>query len=68
MALRIVTMNFAKKSRPNPAQIKNFEALAEMKLDKTSSTRYDATTDAQREDYYFNPTLSTRLRKRLKWS
>lgn len=61
-------MNFAKKAPPNPTQLQNSEGLGEMNVDKINATedkRYDAMTDAERDAYYVNPSLSTRLRKRF---
>ena len=69
MAYRIFTLRFGPKSPPNPTQLKNSEGLDEMKVEKINATedaRYDAMTDAERDAYYVNPSLSTRLRKRFK--
>jgi hypothetical protein len=57
-----------RKVPPNPTQLRNSDALDEMQVDKVNATedaRYDAMTDAERENYYVNPSLSTRLRKRF---
>jgi hypothetical protein len=65
----VFTLNRGNKAPPNPTQLKNSEGLDEMKVDKINATedaRYDAMTDAQRDAYYVNPSLSTRLRKRFK--
>jgi hypothetical protein len=68
VALRIFSLNFAKKAPPTPTQLKNPDALGEMYVDKINASedaRYDAMTDVQREAYYVNPSLSTRLRTRF---
>jgi hypothetical protein len=69
VAYRIFALRFGPKAPPNPTQLKNSDALDEMKVDKINAaedSRYDAMTDAQREAYYVSPSLSTRLRKRFK--
>ncbi|MGA2968360.1 MAG: hypothetical protein ABSE75_00965 [Acidimicrobiales bacterium] len=68
MALRVFSLNFVRKVPPNPTQLRNSDAIDEMKVDKINATedaRYDSMTDAERSAYYVNPSLSTRLRKRF---
>jgi hypothetical protein len=57
------------RAAPGPAEIRNSGALGEMATDKTRAeedSRYDAMTDAQRDAYYVNPSLWTRISKRVR--
>jgi hypothetical protein len=57
------------RATPNDAQLRNKAGLEQEKLDQVEAgenARYDAMTDAQREAYYVNPSLWTRLRKKTR--
>lgn len=63
---RIFSLNFVRKTPPNPTEVQNSNAVEEMQLDQVESAkdaRYDAMTDAQRDAYYVNPSLKTRIGK-----
>ena len=54
---------------PNDAQMRNMAGVEEIKLEhveEEEDERYDAMTDAQREAYYVNPGVWTRLRKKAR--
>ena len=54
---------------PNAEQIRNKAGVEEIKVEQVEGqedARYDAMTDAQREAYYVNPSLWTRLRKKAR--
>jgi hypothetical protein len=56
-------------ARPGPAAVRNSEALEEMATDEALSeedSRYDAMSDDQRDAYYVNPSLWTRISKRFR--
>ena len=63
---RIFSLNFVRKTPPNPTEVQNSNAVEEMQLDQVESAkdaRYDAMTDAQRDAYYVNPSLKKRVGK-----
>lgn len=66
LAPRIFSLNFVRKTPPNPTELRNSDAVQEMQLDQVESAkdaRYDAMTDAQRDAYYVNPSLKKRVGK-----
>jgi hypothetical protein len=53
---------------PSPVQIRNSRALEEMhesKVEAEEDARYDAMTEAQRDAYYVNPGVWSRI---ARWS
>ena len=66
LAPRIFSLNFVRKTPPNPTELRNSDTVQEMQLDQVESAKdahYDAMTDAQRDAYYVNPSLKTRVGK-----
>lgn len=63
--------NKSSKTSSDPQEILDDAALEELKVDRSNQTedsRHDSMTDVQRDAYYVNPNLRTRIRKWMRGS